>query len=100
MWFDRVYVCYENMGNSTTNYGAYGNPIQGFKCCRFGTTDLNYSTYDQCFVKLEAGKIRHAVIPMCRYLPEIFDKYVLHWKLKNMYWGGNISVSRKCNEFE
>jgi hypothetical protein len=33
--------------------------------------------------------VRHTMIPICKWVPIIFDKYILNWELKNMYWLGN-----------
>jgi hypothetical protein len=38
------------------------------------------------------------MIPMCKWVPEIFDKYILHlWKLRNMYWLGKHTLWQGYN---
>jgi hypothetical protein len=32
------------------------------------------------------------MIPICKWVPIIFDKYILNWELKNMYWLGKHTV--------
>lgn len=39
------------------------------------------------------------MIPMCKWVPEIFDKYILNWKLKNMYWLGKNSFGCGYNGY-
>ena len=29
------------------------------------------------------------MVPICKWVPPIFDKYIIDWKLKNKYWLGN-----------
>lgn len=33
------------------------------------------------------------MIPICEWAPVILDKYILDWKLKNMYWLGKHTVN-------
>ena len=42
--------------------------------------------------KTEINDFRHTMIPICKWVPVIFDKYILNWKLKNMYWLGYHTV--------
>jgi hypothetical protein len=37
---------------------------------------------------------------MCKWVPEIFDKYILGWKLKKIYWGGQISIGYGYNKYK
>ena len=41
--------------------------------------------------------IRKTLIPMCRWMPEILDKYILNYKLRNMYWEGKIWIQKGYN---
>jgi len=79
-WYDRVYLCYEDVPNNQPNNSL---PIKGFKC---------YS--------LQKNDIRHTMLPICRWVPVIFDRYILNWKLKNMYWLGKhtIGISNGYNK--
>lgn len=93
-WYDRVYLCYENINfKPPTTYG----PIKGFNC-------YQYDSFKNADIELEKKPnihklgIRHTMIPMCRWVPEIFDKYILNWKLRNIYWGGQICTG--CNQKE
>ena len=40
------------------------------------------------------------MISMCRWVPEIFDIYILNWKLRKIYWGGQICMGRGYNRFK
>lgn len=88
-WYDRVYLCYEN-----TNSNPY-SPIKGFDCYRYDSFE---NADSNCrFNKLT---VRHTMIPMCKWVPEIFDKYILGWKLRKLYWGGQISIGRGYNKYK
>jgi hypothetical protein len=50
--------------------------------------------------KLKKLDIRHTMIPMCKWVPEIFDKYILNWKLRNMYWKGQHSFGCGYNRYK
>jgi hypothetical protein len=82
-WYDRVYLCYEdtNFKNPTTYI-----PIIGFNCYRYNSyMSANYG-WDNHRETEKNLKIRHTIIPMCKWVPEIFDRYILKWKLRNMYY--------------
>lgn len=94
-WYDRVYLCYENTDYKKANPYL---PIKGFNCYRydsFENADYGWNNHRETEQKLE---IRHTMIPMCKWVPEIFDKYILNWKLKNMYWLGKIWIDYGCNK--
>jgi hypothetical protein len=40
------------------------------------------------------------MLPICRLVPVIFYRYILNWKLKNMYWLGKhtIGISNGYNK--
>jgi hypothetical protein len=90
-WYDRVYLCYEDTNfKPLTTYGA----IKGFNCHRYKS--FNSADYAWNINKTEYKlNVRHTMIPICRWVPEIFDKYILNWTLRNMYWGGQIYIGRK-----
>jgi hypothetical protein len=84
-WYNRVYLCYEdtNFEKPTTYL-----PINGFNCYRFSSVeyaDYGWNNFRKNEKKIE---VRHTMIPICKWVPPIFDKYILDWKLKNMYWLG------------
>lgn len=82
-WYDRVYLCWEDTDLKTpTTYG----PIKGFNCYRYNSfANADYAWQNHREVE-QKWDIRHTMIPMCKWVPEIFDKYILNWRLKNMYW--------------
>ena len=95
-WYDRVYLCWENTNFKKPNtYEA----IKGFNCYRynsFESADYAWKNHKETEQKLE---VRHTMIPMCKWVPEIFDKYILNWKLRNMYWLGKISIGNGYNRY-
>ncbi len=92
-WYDRVYLCYEDTNfKPPTTYGS----IKGFDCLRYNSfknADIGWNNKTE----LHKLDVRHTIIPMCKWVPQIFDKYILNWKLRNMYWGGQICMGRGYN---
>ena len=86
-WFNRVYLCYEDISDQNSK----NLPIKGFKCYRHDNFDdaNNHLKIDN---NLE---IRHTMIPICKWVPEICDKFILNWKLRNMYWLDRHIIYRK-----
>jgi hypothetical protein len=96
-WYDRVYLCWED---TNVNKPAIHNPIMGFKCYRYSSfenADYTWNNLRETEQKLE---VRHTMIPMCKWVPEIFDKYILDYKLKNMYWLSNHTMGRGYNRYK
>ena len=91
IWYDRVYLCCEdaNLENPDTC-----SVIKGFNCVRF---DSYFAA--NAFIGTYKTKVRHAMIPVCKWVPTIFDHYVLNWKLKKMFWGGKITIGRGYNKY-
>lgn len=86
-WYDRVYLCYEDRNYHSNNY----SPINGFICYKYNS----FENADNAWYKrteLHKLELRHTMIPVCKWLPSIFDKYVLKWNLKHMYWKDNVSI--------
>ena len=44
--------------------------------------------------KEKVGNKRHALIPVCKYVPYYFHPYILNYKLKQIYWNNHISIYR------
>jgi hypothetical protein len=95
-WYDRVYLCWEDTDFKKPNtYQA----IKGFNCYRYNSfenADYAWNNHKETEKKLE---VRHTMIPMCKWVPEIFDKYILNWKLRNMYWLGKNSFGHGYNKY-
>jgi hypothetical protein len=90
-WYDRVYLCYEDTKFTQSNRNS---AIEGFICYRYNSfknADLGWRNSSASLHKLN---LRHTMIPICKWVPEMFDKYILNWKLRKMYWGGKISIYR------
>ena len=98
-WWDRVYLCYEEPNK---NYilerfkepNTHG-PIIGFNCYRYSSFPNAHAGWKND--RLEYKDVRQTIIPMCKWVPEIFDRYILNWKLKNMYWKGKIWTGKGYN---
>jgi aminopeptidase-like protein len=91
-WYDRVYLCYEETKFKAPNTQL---PIIGFNCYRYSSfpnADAGWKND-----RLEYKDVRQTMIPMCKWVPEIFDRYILNWKLKNMYWKGKIWTGKGYN---
>lgn len=95
-WFDRVYLCYENTQFKEPDTLL---PIKGFYCCRYNSFENAHIGWENRS-ELHKFKLRHTMIPICKWIPKIFDKYILNWKLKNMYWGGKISLVHGYNRYK
>ena len=100
-WFDRIYLCCEYNVNKPNTY----SPISGFHCWKFDTFyNADYAwnniitrnadyTWNNKITGNFTHEVRHRMIPICKWVPEIFDSYILNWQLKKMYWGGKITIS-------
>jgi hypothetical protein len=95
-WYDRVYLCYEDVPNNQPNNSL---PIKGFKCYKYNSFENADNGWDNV-ISLQKNDIRHTILPICRWVPVIFDRYILNWKLKNMYWLGKhtIGISNGYNK--
>jgi len=96
-WYDRVYLCYEDVPNSQPNNSL---PIKGFKCYKYNLFENSDNRWDKYLPEYNTMHIRHTMIPICKWVPIIFDRYILDWKLKNMYWLGKhtIGISNGYNK--
>jgi len=95
-WYDRVYLCYEDVPHNQPNNSL---PIKGFKCYKYNSFENADAGWDNV-ISLQKNDIRHTMLPICRWVPVIFDRYILDWKLKNMYWLGKhtIGISNGYNK--
>jgi hypothetical protein len=95
-WYDRVYLCYEDVPHNQPNNSL---PIKGFKCYKYNSFENADNGWDNV-ISLQKNDIRHTILPICRWVPVIFDRYILNWKLKNMYWLGKhtIGISNGYNK--
>ena len=87
-WYDRVYLCWEDTDSKEPTSHS---PIIEFYCSRYNSFESadyawrKYREYNNSFVQAKR-EVRHTMIPMCKWIPENFDKYILDWKLRNLYW--------------
>lgn len=84
-WYDTVYLCIEKDKKNT-------EIVNGFNCYSFKNfTQVDIYKNKQGFSKDK----RVAVIPMCKWVPAIFHKYILNKTLRELYWKPNISLYRQ-----
>jgi len=84
-WYNRVYLCYENTDNKNKNNnkvnvttGAKIKPARITRNAHFDSQIIMHNNLD----------IKYIIIPICKWIPTIFDSLFLHYKLKK-YWLGN-----------
>jgi hypothetical protein len=53
-------------------------PIKGFDCYRYNSFKNADFAWDKNKTELQKLDVRHTMIPICKWVPEIFDKYILH----------------------
>ena len=87
-WYDRVYLCWEDTDFKPPKTSA---PIKGFKCYKYNSFEIADFDWNTKLQEYHRMNIRHTMIPICKWVPCIFDKYILDRKLKKMYWLGNHS---------
>ena len=83
-WYDRVYLCIEkkNTSQQMTN---------GFNCYTFKDFNNADAYYKKKIINKEN---KSTMIPVCKWIPMIFHKQYLNYKLKNLYWNNNITIFR------
>lgn len=93
-WYNRIYLCYEDVPHNQPNASL---AIEGFNCYKYNSfTNADYG-WNNHIQKLNKTNIRVTMIPMCKWVPQIFDKYILNWKLRNMYWLGKHTIGQGYN---
>ena len=85
-WLNRVYLCYEEV-NTDSNHTS--DHIKGFICYRYNSFETADSGWNNDIKRNNYLKnARHTMIPICRWVPNIFDRYILNLKLRETYWLG------------
>lgn len=82
-WYDNVYLCIEKNGNN--------DYINSVKCYAFKDFDVADAFYKKNCSKI---KNRHTIIPVCKWIPFIFQKYYLNYTLQKLYWKNDITIFR------
>lgn len=88
---NRVYLCYEDFQFIKSNDCA---PIKGFVCYRYKNYDAANNAHDTNIYgrNIKDYPCRYAIIPICKWVPQKLDKYILNLKLMKIYWWGRIIV--------
>lgn len=79
MWYNRVYLCYQG---TNINYKSSFTLINGFNCFKCNSFQIDNLTFNNKFEEYQKKNVKHIIIPICKWVPEIFDRYILNWKLK------------------
>jgi len=95
-WYDRVYLCWEDTDFKQPKTSA---PIKGFKCYKYDSFENADFDWNKKLQEYHKMNIRHTMIPICKWVPSILDKYILDWKLKKMYWLGNHFIGSVYNVY-
>lgn len=96
-WYDRVYLCYEDIVHKTPNNSL---PIKGFKCYKYNSFENADAGWDKDISEYNKMSIRVTMIPICKWVPQVFDNYILNWKLRNIYWLGKHTLGYNINSKE
>jgi hypothetical protein len=86
-WFDSVYLCIQNSKASDPL-------IDGFKCYKFNNFNEADNYYNKNFDESK-NTHRHTMIPVCKWTPFRFHKFVLNYKLLSLFWKNNITIMVK-----
>lgn len=82
-WYDRVYLCWEDTNfYKPTTY----DPVKGFNCYKYKSFEAANKVWENTLYEYKDMKVRHIIIPVCKWIPKIFDEYVINWKLRKIYW--------------
>jgi hypothetical protein len=92
---DRVYLCYED--TDLTPPQTTSGRILGFKCYKYNSFQDAASGWVKDKTELHNLDIRVTMLPVCKWVPEIFDKYILNFKLINLYWLGKHTICEGYN---
>ena len=92
-WYNRVYLCWED-----TNFDkpVTYNPIKGFNCYKYNSFTAADNAWNTSLVEHKNMKVRSTIIPVCKWIPSIFDEYVISRQLKKMYWLEKHSFGNCC----
>ena len=83
-WVGLVYLCVEKKNTSA-------QITNGFNCYAF--IDYN-KAYAYCKKNMNNKENKHTMIPVCKWIPLLFHKQYLNYKLKKFYWNNNITIFR------
>jgi hypothetical protein len=80
-WYNNVYLCIEKKCDK--------QHINGFNCYTF----QDFNRADNFYKKnCDNEKIRHTLIPVCKWIPVLLHKYYLNYTLKKMHWKNDITI--------
>lgn len=91
-YYDRVYLCYKETNNKPPTYDPNVGVINCHKYKSFQDAENWLFIYRK---EIHTLNIRYTMIPICKWVPEVFDNYILNWKLENSYWLGQ--GYKKCD---
>lgn len=65
--------------------------MNGFNCYKYKSFERADYVWNNILYEHKDRKVRHTIIPVCKWIPKIFDQYLINRKLKKMYWLENNS---------
>ena len=82
-WYNRVYLCWED-----TNYArpSTHTPIKGFNCYKYGSFQEADNVWHNNLHEYKDMNVRCQIIPVCKWIPSIFDEYIIKRSLRKIYW--------------
>ena len=86
-WYDKVYLCVEKNGDKVQ--------VNGFNCYTF-TSFLEADSYCKK-MNINKEEKRTTMIPVCKWVPSYFHKYILNKTLQKLYWHNSISIFKPIN---
>jgi hypothetical protein len=86
-WVGVVYLCIEKKNISHSQ-----QITNGFNCYTFKDFNNADAYYKKKIINNKEN--RCTMIPVCKWIPMLFHKQYLNYKLKNLYWNNNITIFR------
>lgn len=95
-WYNRVYLCVEI---TDCKSDKISQPIKGFNCYIYNSIENADLAWNTKLTEYHKMNIRHTILPICKWVPIPLDKYILNWKLNNIYWLGKHTLGNIYNGY-
>ena len=86
-WYNKVYLCVEKRGDKKMINGFICYICNSFEDANSYSKKMNFDKEDK----------RTAIVPMCKWVPIYFHKYILNKTLQKIYWNNSISIFTPIN---
>jgi hypothetical protein len=84
-----------NTNNNTNNTNNNNNNIKDCKCVKY---DYNYCKNENFNLNILGNNLKTILIPVCKYTPTMFHKYILNYKLDNSIFFEKIKIINSQNK--